>query len=292
MNCRMRSPPSVNRDENTWDLGVGPAKIGGSGTGLVDEERQLLFFSDNGNSRVLVWDIDPQRLETGMDAIAVIGQPDFYTREAGTGARGLSSPSGLAYDPSRQNLFVVDRNRVMAFDVSDQSLAQVAGFEAFAAIGQADFESNEPNEDLRKFSNGPISLDYEFNRLLVGSFTKNRVLMFDVSPARLEGASNPDAIAVLGQPDFESTDPAVSQTRLTMARVTVDTERQMAYVPDGLPGGKSHQYLRYSSRAHAANAHADDQPNRSTSTRTAKRISCLALPTTGLRPAAGRRVGT
>ena len=224
-------------DENTWDLGVGPAKIGGSGTGLVDEERQLLFFSDNGNSRVLVWDIDPQRLETGMDAIAVIGQPDFYTREAGTGARGLSSPSGLAYDPSRQNLFVVDRNRVMAFDVSDQSLAQVAGFEAFAAIGQADFESNEPNEDLRKFSNGPISLDYEFNRLLVGSFTKNRVLMFDVSPARLEGASNPDAIAVLGQPDFESTDPAVSQTRLTMARVTVDTERQMAYVPDGYPAG-------------------------------------------------------
>ena len=224
-------------DENTWDLGVGPAKIGGSGTGLVDEERQLLFFSDRGNSRVLVWDIDPQRLETGVDAIAVIGQPDFYSREARAGASGLSSPSGLAYDPERQNLFVADGNRVMVFDVSDQSLDQVAGFEAFAVVGQPDFESNEPNEDLRKFSNGPISLDYEFSRLLVGSFTKNRVLMFDVSPARLEGASNPDAVAVLGQPDFESTDPAVSQTRLTMARVTVDTERQMAYVPDGYPAG-------------------------------------------------------
>ena len=224
-------------DENTWDLGVGPARIGGSGTGLVDEERQLLFFSDRGNSRVLVWDIDPQRLETGVDAIAVIGQPDFYSREAGTGASGLRSPSGLAYDPRRQNLFVVDSNRVMVFDVSDQSLDQVAGFEAFAVVGQPDFESNEPNEDLRKFSNGPISLDYEFDRLLVGSFTKNRVLMFDVSPARLEGASNPDAVAVLGQPDFESTDPAVSQTRLTMARVTVDTDRQMAYVPDGYPAG-------------------------------------------------------
>ena len=57
-------------DEHTWDLGVGPAKIGGSGTGLVDQERQLLFFSDRGNSRVLVWDIDPERLETGVDAIA------------------------------------------------------------------------------------------------------------------------------------------------------------------------------------------------------------------------------
>ena len=224
-------------DENTWDLGVGPAKIGGSGTGLVDEERQLLFFSDSGNARVLVWDIDPERLETGVEAKAVIGQPDFYSREAGTGRSGLSRPGGLAYDPRRQNLFVMDRNRVMVFDVSNQSLDQVSGIEAFAVIGQNDFDSNEPNENLRKISNGPISLDYEFNRLVVGSFTKNRVLMFDVSPARLEGALNPDAIAVLGQPDFESTDPAVSQTRLTMARVTVDTERQLAYVPDGYPAG-------------------------------------------------------
>ena len=224
-------------DEHTWDLGVGPAKIGGSGTGLVDQERQLLFFSDRGNSRVLVWDIDPERLVTGVDAIAVIGQPDFYTREAGAGAGGLSSPNGLAYDPQRQNLFVVDRNRVMVFDVSDQALDRVTGFEAFAVLGQPDWESNEPNDDLRKFSNGPISVDYEFDRLLVGSFTRNRVMMFDVSPARLEGPSNPDAIAVLGQPDFESTDPAVTQTRLTMTRVTVDTERQMAYVPDGYPAG-------------------------------------------------------
>ena len=224
-------------DTDTWDLGVGPAKIGGSGTGLVDEERQLLFFSDGGNSRVLVWDIDPERLETGMDAMAVIGQPDFYSREARTGRGGLIRPSSLAFDPERKQLFVMDGNRVMVFDVSDQSLDRVSGIEAFAVIGQPDFESYEPPRSLRKIHNGPISLDYEYDRLVIGSFTKNRVLMFDVSPAKLEGASDPDAIAVLGQPDFESTDPAISQTRLTMTRVTVDTDRQMAYVPDGYPAG-------------------------------------------------------
>ncbi|MCS5575614.1 MAG: hypothetical protein NZ789_22015, partial [Pseudomonadales bacterium] len=224
-------------DTDTWDLGVGPAKIGGSGTGLVDEERQLLFFSDGGNSRVLVWDIDPERLETGMDAMAVIGQPDFYSREARTGRGGLIRPSSLAFDPERKQLFVMDGNRVMVFDVSDQSLDRVSGIEAFAVIGQPDFESYEPPRSLRKIHNGPISLDYEYDRLVIGSFTKNRVLMFDVSPAKLEGASDPDAIAVLGQPNFESTDPAISQTRLTMTRVTVDTDRQMAYVPDGYPAG-------------------------------------------------------
>ena len=226
-----------NPEEGDWFVGVGPDRIGGSGTLLVDEERQLLFFADGRNARVLVWDIDPRRMQTGDDAIAVIGQPDFYSNEPATGTRGLTRPGGLAYDPRRQNLFVMDSNRVMVFDVSDRSLDQVSGFEAFAMIGQPTFDTNEPNEDLRKISYGPISLDHQFDRLLVGSFTKNRVMMFDVSPANLEGASNPDAVAVLGQPDFETTDPAVSQTRLTMTRVVVDTDRQLAYVPDGYPAG-------------------------------------------------------
>ncbi len=222
---------------DTWDPGIGPDRIGSRGTALVAEDRQLLFFADGANNRVLVWDIDPERLETGMEAIAVIGQPDFLSREDRVGREGLSSPTSLAYDPRREALFVMDGNRVLAFDVSDQSLDQVTGFEAFAVIGQEDFNSNEPDEDSRKISNGPISLDYEYDRLLVGSFTKNRVMMFDVSPAALEGASNPDAIAVLGQPDFEDTDPAITQDRLTMTRVTVDTDRQIAYVPDGYPAG-------------------------------------------------------
>ena len=222
---------------DTWDPGIGPDRIGSRGTALVDEERQLLFYTDGANNRVLVWDIDPERLESGMDAIAVIGQPDFDSREDRVSRSGLSGPSSLAYDPRRQALFVMDGNRVLVFDVSDLSLDQVSGLEAYAVVGQDDFESNEPNENSRKISNGPISLDYEYDRLLVGSFTRNRVMMFDVSPAALEGASNPDAIAVLGQPDFENTDPAITQTRLTMTRVTVDPERQIAYVPDGYPAG-------------------------------------------------------
>ena len=225
-------------DFDTYEPGAGPAKIGSRGTAVVDEERQLLFFSDPENNRVLVWDIDPDRLVNGMDAMAVIGQPDLHTREPGIGRRGLTRPSAMVYDPRRQNLFVGDgNNRVMVFHVSDQNLAMGGGLEAFAAIGQPDFNSRAPREDLRKYGGGSLGLDYEYHRLFAGEFAGNRVLVFDVSPANLEGASNPDAVAVLGQPNFESTDPAVSRTRLTMPRVDIDTERQLAYVPDGYPAG-------------------------------------------------------
>ena len=225
-------------DFDTYEPGVGPAKIGSRGTAVVDEERQLLFFTDPENNRVLVWDVHPERLVAGMDAMRVIGQPDLHSNEPGIGRSGLTRPNAMVYDPRRQHLFVGDgNNRVMVFDVSDQSLAQQGMLQAFAAIGQADFDSRAPRENLRKYGGGSLGLDYEYHRLFAGEFAGNRVLVFDVSPAVLEGASNPDAIAVLGQPDYQSTDPAVSRTRLTMPRVDVDSERQLAYVPDGYPAG-------------------------------------------------------
>ncbi len=226
-------------DFNTIDPRSGSAGIGASGQVVVDDERQLLFFGDSPNNRVMVWDIDPRNLETGMDAIDVIGQPDFNTTEPGSGTSGLLRPNYLAYDHIEKHLFVSDaKKRVMVFDVSDRGLDRVRPLEAFAVIGQEDFDSDAPRTSMRKFSGGgPISVDYLNNRLFSATFTENRVLVFDTSPENLIGASNPDAIAVLGQPDYESTDPAVTRTRLTMTRITVDSERQLAYVPDGYPAG-------------------------------------------------------
>ena len=222
---------------DVWDPGIGPAKINGRGVALVAEDRQLLFFSDLFSNRVLVWDIHPDRLETGMDAMFVIGQPDFFSAEPGIGPDRLSRPSSLSYDPDEQNLFVMDggNHRVLVFDVSPDHLG--SAIEAFAVIGQEDFMSSVPRSDLSKIGVGPMSLDYEYDRLFVGEAFGNRMVIIDVSPETLDGALNPDAIAVLGQPDFESTEPVVSQTRLTMPRITVDVERQLAYVPDGYPAG-------------------------------------------------------
>ena len=222
---------------DVWDPGIGPDRINGRGIAHVAGDRQLLFYSDTFNNRVLVWDIHPDRLETGMEAIYVIGQPDFFSSEPGIGPDRISRPGSLAYDPDEQHLFVMDggNQRVLVFDASPGNLR--SSMEAFAVIGQEDFMSSVPRSDLRKIGVGPMSLDYEYDRLFVGEAFGNRMVIIDVSPETLDGALNPDAIAVLGQPDFESTEPVVSQTRLTMPRITVDVERQLAYVPDGYPAG-------------------------------------------------------
>jgi len=222
---------------NTWEPGTGPAKISGRGTALVDQERQLLYFTDLFNNRVLIWDIHPDRMETGINAMVVLGQQDFDAVESGIGSNRLSRPGSLAYDPVERHLFVMDggNHRVLVFDVSDKNLSN--GIDAFAVIGQQDFTSNAPRTDLSKIGVGPMSLDYQYHRLFVGEAFGNRMVVIDVNPTTLQGALNPDAIAVLGQPDFQSTEPVVSQTRLTMPRVTVDTERQLAYIPDGYPAG-------------------------------------------------------
>ena len=222
---------------DVWDPGVGPAKVNGWGIALVAADRQLLFYADSMNNRVLVWDIVPDRLESGMDAMYVLGQTDFFSSDPGIGPGRFNRPGFLAYDPDEQHLFVMDagNHRVLVFDASPDNLS--SGIEAFAVIGQEDFMSRVPRTDLRKIGVGPMALDHEYDRLFVGEAFGNRMVIIDVSPETLVGALNPSAIAVLGQPDFESTEPVVSQTRLTMPRITLDVERQLAYVPDGYPAG-------------------------------------------------------
>jgi len=225
-----------NFDE--WDPGLGANKVGGRGAALVDIENQRLFFSDGRNNRVLVWDIRPEVLESGMNASYVLGQEDFTSNDPGIGPdRFAGVGRQMTYDPERDHLFVPDsRNyRVLVFDVSPENIAN--GMDAFAVIGQPDFHTREPRESLRKINPEVLELDYEHHRLFVGEQFDNRVLVFDVSPAKLQGAIDPDAIAVIGQPDFETTDPAISQTRMTMPRITIDSERQLAYIPDGYPAG-------------------------------------------------------
>ncbi len=221
----------------TWSPGEGPATIGGGGFGIVDSERQLYFFADSGNNRVLVWDVHPDRFENGMDAKFVIGQPELAARQRGLGRNRFAGVGGVAYDDALEHLYVADggNRRILVFDVSDENLD--SGIEAFAVIGQDDFQSQEPRTDLRRYGSGRMSIDTHNHRLFVGEQFGNRILVFDVHPDKLNGALNEDAVAVLGQPDFQSTDPAVSQTRLTMPRVTIDSERQLAYVPDGYPAG-------------------------------------------------------
>ena len=192
----------------------------------IDELNQRLFTVDRTvNSwgpglRILVFDIHPDTIETGSEAIAVIGAPDFESRETGIGPNRFQSASVMV-DSASQRLFVTDgpNNRILVFDIRPDQLENDP--DAVAVIGQQDFNSRVPGLSASGLSRpGSVTLDHVNQRLFVGDSGNNRILVFDVHPDRFE--SNPEAIAVLGQPDFVSRNPRQSETQIGPGSMSYD----------------------------------------------------------------------
>ncbi|MDA2917797.1 hypothetical protein MYX64_13325, partial [Nitrospinae bacterium AH_259_B05_G02_I21] len=72
-----------------------------------DYAHDRLLVSDHGNDRVTIYDAAPERLQNMPEALFVIGQKDFTTRELGpVRANELWDPRGLAFDSEHQRLYV------------------------------------------------------------------------------------------------------------------------------------------------------------------------------------------
>ena len=133
----------------------------------------------------MVFDIHPDRLFNDPNAVAVLGQPDFYTntpRFSGARARPASR------------------------------------------FGE------------RSITPGGLDYDRLHKRLFVSQLPDNRILVFEAAPDKLQ--DNLEAFVVVGQPDFTTFDPVISQTRFAFPKdPSVDSEKQMLYVSEGFPGG-------------------------------------------------------
>ncbi len=192
----------------------------------IDEVYQRLFAVDRTVNawgpglRILAFDIHPDRIETGSEAIAVIGAPDFESRANGIGPNRFQS-AGVMMDSANQRLFVTDggNNRILVFDVHPDRLENDP--DAFAVFGQPDFDSREPGIGADSLSRpGSVALDRANQRLFVSDGGNNRIVVFDVHPDRFE--SSPDAVAVLGQADFDSRDPRASDTQIGPGSLSYD----------------------------------------------------------------------
>ena len=215
--------------------GLGPNRLGAVSGAQLDQANQRLFVSDGPNHRVLIFDVDPDRLRNDPQAVGVIGQDDFESRDAGTGPSAFDRPGSLAYDPVLERLFVADNgnHRVLVFD-ADADDPQTFD-EAVAVMGQPDFASRTPRQALDELSPGALAYDWRHQRLFVAEDLEHRVLVYDAHPDRIGGPAK--ALAVIGQPDSFSTHPAVSDTRIAMPRITVDPEKEKLYVSEGYPAG-------------------------------------------------------
>jgi DNA-binding beta-propeller fold protein YncE len=195
-----------------------------------DDVNNRLYVADSGNNRVLVYNAGTGSLATGMNAAYVIGQSNFTTGTAGSGATGLSSPSELAIDPTGNRLFVTDQshNRVLVFNVS----ALNDGLTAVNVLGQADMSANVTTRNQSTLS-GPSGIAYDAiaNRLFVSDTGHARVMVWDVGSI----TDGMNASNVIGKADFIDTSGVTSQSNVTAPHgIELDAGSRRLYVTDSV----------------------------------------------------------
>lgn len=222
-------------DFNSTRRGLGPNRTGAISGRQLDQANQRLFVSDGPNNRILIFDVDPDRLENDPRAVDVIGQDDFESRDPGAGPSAFNRPGSIAYDPVLERLFVADNgnNRVLVFDADPDD--PNAFDEAIAVMGQPDFDSTAPRTSLDRLAPDSLGYDWRHQRLFIAEDLEHRIMVYDAHPDRLGGPTT--AMAVIGQPDAFSVHPAVSDSRVAMPRITIDSEREKLYISEGYPAG-------------------------------------------------------
>ncbi len=169
--------------------------------GLVyDAADQYLFVADQGNSRVLTYDLSGG-ITNDMAASYEFGQSDFFSNScAGGSTTTLCNPQGVTYDAADQLLFVADtdHSRTLIYDLSGGISNDMA---ASNVIGQPDLTSYdcEATTISSTCATSDVSYDPTTQDLFISDTSENRLLVFDLSGGITDGMA---ASYVLGQPNF------------------------------------------------------------------------------------------
>ncbi|MBI3071470.1 MAG: hypothetical protein HYY84_05010 [Deltaproteobacteria bacterium] len=187
--------------------GLGASALNEPSGLAYDSASSRLFVADTGNNRVVIYNVS--NVVTGQPAIAVLGQPNFDSRDTALSANSFYSPDSLVVDPIRSRLFVTDcdNKRVMVFDIAEID----AGGAAIAVLGQSDFTSNDAGVTQSRFTSAcDIAMDPVSGRLFVADSDSNRVMVFETTTL----TNGKAASYVLGQTNFTSGDESASSSGL------------------------------------------------------------------------------
>jgi DNA-binding beta-propeller fold protein YncE len=207
----------------------------GAGIGGVayDSVHDRLVARDG--NRLLLFDVRPDHMKDGPDAIAVFGQttPNIRLR-TGVGPNQVTTIDGTVLDEKNQRLFATDgaNNRILIWDIEPSHLKSQTP-DAIAVIGQTDYTSKAPGTSATQFNHpGSIFYDDANNRLFVSDSGNNRVMVFDVSPEKTKAGMT--AISVIGQADFTAREPGLGPDHLDHpARLLFDPATRRLFVGDG-----------------------------------------------------------
>lgn len=203
---------------------------------VMDFEKGILYSaaSHPGGNRITMYDVSGDLPKAGLKAVDMLGHFDGdgnldYTARAGAGRDGVLGrvfyPRSLELDPIDHRMFVGDQynNRVLMYQLDREN--RIASREAAVIFGQPD----KYDVGIHPVSDRTMKLPYGFaydegdKRLFIGDGWHNRVLVFDAHPDRLK--TFPQAIAVLGQPNFTSELPnGTGPDRIAMSMMHPDNK--------------------------------------------------------------------
>ncbi|HWP96394.1 MAG TPA: putative Ig domain-containing protein [Syntrophomonadaceae bacterium] len=175
-----------------------------------DPINERVFVSDEMNYRVLCYSVPANAGSeiNGSDALFVLGQADFTSKVDVCNQSGLGMrPTGIAYDPVNERLFVgdLDNNRMMCFKVPSNAGTEINGENALFVIGQPNFTTKTTGR-ARNRTNGVDDCTYDpvSNILMFSDSGNTRVLVFYVPDNAGIEFNGSNAMFVVGQPDFTS----------------------------------------------------------------------------------------
>lgn len=225
---------SVNNDgvtpdwtgSNADDL---PSQYGLNLTGniQIDTINHRLFVSDRNNGRILIFNLNASNQLVDKTPDFVLGQSSPYHSGNTAGQSRLASPYDLAYDSTRQYLFVGDGLRLMVFDVNTITNNE----DAIYVLGQPNFASslniNPPTASSLRGTSG-VAFDSSNNYLYVGDWVDSRILIFNTTTL----TNGQSAIHVLGQSNFTSNVGHSNQNSARNPHIVLDQVNKRLFVAE------------------------------------------------------------
>ncbi len=196
----------------------------------IDQTRHRMYVSDSGNHRVQVYILFQNNSFLGPGSDYVVGQPDFLTTTANSGAsataKTLNTPQGIAVNADG-NLFIVDsgNNRVLIYTKPIEANA-VAADTVLGASSLTEQASADCNATHLSSPSG-IAID-KSGGVFVADTANNRVLHFAAPYQNGQAADQ-----VIGQPSLSSCAAGGGDRGLkTPAGLAVDLANNLLYVTD------------------------------------------------------------
>jgi hypothetical protein len=163
-----------------------------------------LYVADSGNQRIMGWNSIPTA--NGTPADFVLGVADFTSAGGGVSATLLDGPRTCWVASGA--LFVSDsgNDRVLIYAPPPTATNTAANI----AIGQPNLTTNASGSGQAGL-NLPVDACVALGRVVVADLVNNRVLIWNGVPV----ANGTNAQLVVGQPNFTTTTPGVTQSKLT-----------------------------------------------------------------------------